>query len=162
MSIIGSIISKAGKGIIDSIGNAIDKNITNKEEAANIKLELEKEVNRHNEALLNNSLEVEKAYLKDVSDARALQVAALGQTDLFSKRFLYYLAAFIILSATAFGVMLFFIVVPEENKRLVEMFSDVYLFAGALSVIYFFFGSSKGSHDKNETGAIKDAVNSAK
>ena len=159
MSIIGSIISKAGKGIIDSIGNAIDKNITNKEEAANIKLELEKEVNRHNEALLNNSLEAEKAYLKDVADARALQVAALGQTDLFSKRYIYYLASFIIVAAFTFGIMLFFIEVPEKNKRLVDMFADVFLFAAGITVIQFFFGNSKSSHDKDQTNAIKDAVN---
>jgi len=157
-----AIFSSGAEKLVNAVGDAFDKNFTNKEEREAAKLEVQKEVNRHIEALASEAAEIEKAYLQDVANARALQIAALNQTDLFSKRFMYYLAAFIILSATAFGVMLFYIVVPEENKRLVEMFSDVYLFAGALSVIYFFFGSSKGSHDKNETGAIKDAVNNSK
>jgi hypothetical protein len=44
--------------------------------------------------------------------------------------------------ASAFGVMLFFIEVPERNQRLVDMFCDVYLLAGALMVLQFFFGNS--------------------
>lgn len=81
-------------------------------------------------------------YLADVANARSMQVAALQQEDKFSKRFVYYLASFIVLVASAFGVMLFFIDVPKENQRLVDMFCDVYLFAGALMVLNFFFGSS--------------------
>jgi hypothetical protein len=88
--------------------------------------------------------------VEDRNKAREMQIAALNQNDLFSKRYVYYLASFIVFSATAFGIGLFFWTVPEENKRLVEMFSDIYLFGGALVVINFFFGSSKSSHDKDD------------
>jgi hypothetical protein len=87
--------------------------------------------------------------LADRQNARNMQIEALGQSDNFSKRYLYYLSSFIVVSATLFGVLLFFIDVPEENKRLVEMFADIYLFAGAMAVINFFFGSSIGSKEKD-------------
>jgi len=87
--------------------------------------------------------------LADRQNARAMQIAALDQEDLFSKRYLYYLSSFIVVAATLFGVLLFWVEIPDENKRLVEMFSDIYLFAGAMAVINFFFGSSLGSKQKD-------------
>lgn len=154
MGIIKDLLTGGTSKLVDSIGKVIDENITNKGEMAEITLKIDQEVNRHMEAIQASADDIEKAYLQDVASARSLQVAALNQGDTFSKRFMYYLAAFIILSATTFGMLLFWVDVPEANKRLVEMFADVYLFAGALSVIYFFFGSSKGSHDKTETITI--------
>lgn len=150
MGFIQKIFSGGATEVINAVGNQLDKFITTKPELEAAKLETAKEVNRAFEALQDKALEQEKAYLLDVQNARALQQAALSQGDTFSKRFLYYLAAFIILSATAFGFLLFVYPIPEGNKRMVEMFADVYLFAGALSVIYFFFGSSKSSHDKSD------------
>ena len=88
--------------------------------------------------------------LGDVANARNMQVEALRQNDQLSKRFIYYMAWFIVASATAFGFMLFFVKFPDENKRMIEMFADVYMFAGALMILNFFYGSSKGSHDKTE------------
>lgn len=145
-----------------AIGNAFDQNFTSKEEREAAKLAAVQEFNRHIEAMAEQAAEIEKAYLADVANARALQVAALAQNDLFSKRFIYYLAAFIVVSATCAGFGLYWITVPEENKRMVEMFFDVYLFAGALSVIYFFFGSSRGQERHEETKAITEATKPVK
>lgn len=88
--------------------------------------------------------------IQDRDSARSLQKAALAQDSWFAKHFLYILASFIILSATIMGLMLFFYEFPEGNKRMIEMFMDIYLFAGALLVLNFFFGSSKGSLDKTQ------------
>jgi hypothetical protein len=162
---IKQTIVDAGAKLVTAVGKSLDGIFTNDEERMakqadldKIKVEAAAEINRHLEVMSGQLLDYEKALLADVQNARSLQVAALQQNDLFSKRFLYYLASFIIISATAFGFCLFFMPVPEENKRMVEMFADVYLFAGALSVIYFFFGSSKSSHDRREADAIKEAV----
>ena len=87
-------------------------------------------------------LELMKAQFADVDSARKMQIAALTQDDRFSKRFIYYLSSFVLLSATAFGIMLFFVKVPEENQRLVDMYADVYLLAGAITILNFFFGNS--------------------
>lgn len=145
----------------EAIGNAFDQNFTSKEEREAAKLQAIQEANRHFEELGKQAMDIEKAYLADVANARSLQVAALQQNDLFSKRFIYYLAAFIVVSATAAGFGLYFITVPEDNKRMVEMFFDVYLFAGALSVIYFFFGSSRGQERHEEAKTIAEATKPA-
>jgi len=95
-------------------------------------------------------LEELKAILDDKKSARDMQIAALSQEDIFSKRFVYYLAIIIISASILFGTALMFIEeIPEGNKRLVEMFADIFLFSGGLVVIQFFFGSSKGSRDKD-------------
>lgn len=94
--------------------------------------------------------------MEDRKDARDLQKVALQQEDKFSKWFVYILALIVILAAIAFGSMLFFIPVPEENKREIELFSDMFLFGGALMVLNFFYGSSKSSHNKDE--AISNSI----
>jgi len=91
---------------------------------------------------------------EDRHDARAMQIEALKQDDKFSKRFVYYLAAFVIVSATGFAFGLFFFTVPEGNKRLIEMFADVYLFGGAVMVLAFFFGSSHSKQVQDRTNNI--------
>lgn len=90
--------------------------------------------------------------IEDRKDARGLQKVAIQSADWLTRNFLYILASFIVLSATTIGIMLFFVDVPTENKRLIEMFADIYLFGGAIMVLQFFFGSSQGSKDKEKKG----------
>lgn len=137
------------KGLGDSAKDIIAQVAENKMTIAEAQIVFDKEMNRHAEAMEASANEMVKIHLEDVANARALQIAALGQTDLFSRRYIYYLASFIVVSATAFGVMLFFVDVPEHNKRLVEMFSDVYLFGGAMLVLSYFFGAT--FKDKTKT-----------
>lgn len=139
------------KEVVDSVGGVLDNMITNKEELAAAKLQLEKEINRHFETIQADATKQYELELKDRDSARQMQIAALGQQDTFSKRYMYYLASFVVIAATLFGVMLYFVDIPEGNKRMVEMFADVFIFAGAITVINFFFGSSKSSHDKSDT-----------
>lgn len=87
---------------------------------------------------------------ENIKDARDLQKIALQQDDLFSKRFIYYLAAFVSVSALAVLVMLFFVEIPEENKRIVDMVTGIFIGTGFIQVLNFFFGSSKGSKDKHD------------
>jgi uncharacterized membrane protein len=90
---------------------------------------------------------------EDRHSARNLQIESLKQDDKFSKRFIYFLASFVILSATGFACGLFFFEIPEGNRRMIEMFADVYLFTGAITVLAFFFGSSYTN--KLESKSIK-------
>jgi len=159
-NILGKIFSAGAEGLVKSITSGLDSLITNKEE----KLEAERKIQelvtthvREMEKLSNERLRLE---MEDRDSARKMQIAALAQNDNFSKRFVHYLAAFVLLSATGFGFGLFFWVPEEENKRMIEMFADVYLFAGAMVVLSFYFGSSKGSHDKDEM--IKQSMNNPK
>lgn len=149
MNFIGKLLGIKPKEVIDSVGGVLDNLITNKEEREAAKLAVQQETNRHLEAIAAAAQERENAYLQDIDSARKMQTAALQQEDKFSKRYVYYLSSFVIVSATAFGLLLFFVDFPESNRRLVEMFADIYLFAGAIMVLQFFFGSSKGSQDKD-------------
>lgn len=145
MDLISKLFGSGVGSVVDSVANAADKFITTKAEKEEFKAELAR-IAQEGEKI---AIERERQYLADVASARAMQSSALNQSDLFSKRFVYYLASFIIISATIFGISLMYYEIPEGNKRMVEMFFDIYLFSGALTVIYFFFGSSSGSHDKN-------------
>lgn len=129
-SLVGGILPD--KGLLGVVKNLItnDPDIT-----PELKLEFEKLEQEFEKEMLQMEL-------ADRDSARKMQIEALHQDDVFSKRYLYYLSSFIIVSATAFGTMLFFVTVPEENKRMVEMFADIYLFGGAVTVINFFFGSA--------------------
>lgn len=99
--------------------------------------------------LLELDLEEYRLDLADRQDARAMNIETVKSDDPLIRRYPYFLSALIIVAAISFGVMLFYVHVPEPNKRLVEMFADVFLFGGAITVIQFFFGSSKGSKDKD-------------
>lgn len=156
-NVLGKIFAGGAEKIVNSISKAIDDNITNKEEKMILNNEMQKIVTAHVQEMEKLSIERARLEIEDRDSARKMQIAALAQNDTFSKRFVYYLAAFVLLSATGFGFGLFFWVPEEENRRMIEMFADVYLFAGAMVVLNFFFGSSKGSHDKDE--AIKEAMN---
>lgn len=122
---------KGALGVVKNIIlNATKEEISDDDKAIAIKMtneELLKLVEKENE---------------DKQSARNMQIEALKQDDKFSKRFIYFLASFVIMSATGFAFGLFFYDIPETNKRMIEMFADVYLFAGAIMVLQFFFGSS--------------------
>lgn len=145
-------ITKGGDGsAIKAVTGLLDGFNLSKQEKEQFSLEyakLEAEQNKQKEE--NIIKEIEAAY-KNTADARAMQVAALNQTDLFAKRYVYFLSSFIMISAVTFGILMFFIHVPSENKRMVEMFGDVFLFAAAMTIINFFFGSSSGSTKKDDT-----------
>ena len=106
--------------------------------------------NEIEQALKQFELEAQAMILEDRKSAREMQIAALAQGDKFSKRFTYYLATGVIAAAIGAGAVLMFADIPLENKRLVEMFFDIFLFAGAITVIQFFFGSSSGSANKQK------------
>ena len=96
---------------------------------------------------INKEIELE---YQDRADARALQVAALNQDDLFSKRFLYYFALGICGFSMLIVLLLFFVEIPESNQRIVDMILGVIIGSGLISVINFFFGSSQGSKQKTD------------
>lgn len=78
---------------------------------------------------------------EDLKDARQMQVAALSQSDLFSKRFVYYLAAGLLFATTILSVLPFFVVIPDESISLVSRATDFFYTVSGGSIIAFFFGA---------------------
>ena len=89
-----------------------------------------------------------KAYLGDVQSARSMQVEALKQDDLFSKRYVYYLASFWSIVAMVYIFMITFMTIPEANVRFADTVLGFLLGTIIATVIQYFLGSSKGSADK--------------
>lgn len=91
-----------------------------------------------------------KLEFENTNNARNMQVEALKQDDTFSKRFVYYLATF----WSVFGVIYIFFItfgnIPANNVRFADTILGFILGTIIATIINFFFGSSKGSTDKQE------------
>lgn len=99
--------------------------------------------------LLDNAHEIDKLAFADIKDARAMQVAALAQDDVFSKRFVYYLAAFwSVLTAVYIGAITF-TAIPETNVRFADTILGFLLGTIVGTIMQYFYGSSRGSHGKD-------------
>lgn len=93
------------------------------------------------------ALELDKE-LKDLKDARQLQIEALRQDDKFSKHFIYYLTFFLIFATVLISFFPFFLEFPELNKNEIQRATDfLYTVTGA-RVISFFFGSKITNNNK--------------
>lgn len=139
MNAITALASKFG--VADSVA-AVAEAIAGDPEAAQKLRELE--------------LDYAKVNAADRADARALQVAALAQEDVFSKRFVYYFAAFWSVCAVAYIGCITFIAIPEANTRFADTILGFLLGTVIATILTYFFGSSLGSKDK--TGIMAKAA----
>jgi len=104
------------------------------------------------------SFEIEKAYLQDVQNARTMQMAALAQDDIFSKRFVYYFAIFWSIATACYLGFITFGTIPEDNVRFADTILGFVLGTLVSTIIGYFYGSSRGSSQKNEMiqGVLKN------
>jgi len=139
---VGMFLKKFAPNIIDVVGDVLPssgalgivKNLIDKDD----KLTAEQKA---------EALELLKIDLQNTKDARELQKIALQQDDLFSKRFIYYLAIFwSVVCSIYFFLATFTQVINEEMADIILGF-----LLGTVSgtVINFFFGSSQGSKEKD-------------
>lgn len=94
-------------------------------------------------------LEKIKAEYANTADARAMQVAALAQSDVFSKRFTMYLTAFWSLAAAVYIGFITFSIIPEQNIRFADTILGFILGTVIATLLNFWFGSSIGSKNKD-------------
>lgn len=87
---------------------------------------------------------------QNVNDARDMQKVALQQDDIFSKRFVYYLATFWSFVCVIYIFFITFGNIPESNIRFADTILGFLLGTIIATIINFFLGSSKGSADKQE------------
>lgn len=95
-------------------------------------------------------LEYAKLEQEDRKDARAMQVAALQQDDLFSKHFIYYYAWFWSVASMLYFACVTFIPLPEGGQHFADIILGFLLGTAVATIISFFYGSSKSSKDKTD------------
>lgn len=103
--------------------------------------------------ILDQSARITELEFADISNARAMQVAALGQDDKFSKRFVYWFAAYWSLSACAYIGFITFWDIPANNVRFADTILGFVLGTLIATIIQFFYGSSRSSSGKTEVMA---------
>ncbi|CAB4134331.1 hypothetical protein UFOVP272_48 [uncultured Caudovirales phage] len=94
----------------------------------------------------------------NTANARAMQVVALQQDDLFSKRFLMYFAIGWSVCAVVYIACITFAAIPPANIRFADTILGFVLGTIVSTLLNFFFGSAHGSTDKQET--IKEVLHS--
>jgi len=99
-------------------------------------------------AMSAQQIDLEKAYLVDVQSARTMQIAALGQDDMFSRRFVYYLAAAWSLFAMAYFSCVTFWPPTASGQRIADTILGVLISSVLGSLFSYFYGSTKGSAEK--------------
>lgn len=87
----------------------------------------------------------------DRADARKMQAVALAQDDIFSKRFVPYLAV-AMLTFTGFYILwITFGTIPAANVRFADTILGFLLGTVVSTIVYFFFGTSRSSQSKDVT-----------
>lgn len=95
--------------------------------------------------------DLEKAYLADMDSARRMQIEALKQDDLFSKRFVYYFATVWSAFAMLYFTFVTFGTVSQSGQRMADTILGVLIGTVITGFFNFFYGSSARSREKDET-----------
>jgi len=126
------------KDIIEAVHSVLDEVITNKEELARVKLDAEKEINRHMESL-------QEQMVKDRSSARIREAEIVKATGHFD--WMMWL-----LAASGIGMLIYCLyqLVNSEiaNKELFTHFIGI-VEGVVISIYSYYFGSSLGSRIKD-------------
>lgn len=105
---------------------------------------------KHEEFLVNAAQKAYETEVDDRKDARAMQVAALAQEDLFSKRFLYIYASILTAVTMIYVFAITFIDIPQANVRFADTILGFLLGTVLSTIVFFFFGSSRNNQKKDE------------
>lgn len=96
------------------------------------------------------ALEYAKMDLENVKSARDMQTAALAQSDVFSKRFIYYFASFWSVCSVVYIGFITFATIPAPNIRFADTILGFLLGTVVATILNFFYGTSKSSQDKTD------------
>lgn len=100
-------------------------------------------------AVQNHERELLAMAYGDVASARNMQIEALRQEDVFSKRFVYIFAALWSLFAATYIGFITFGHIPADNQRFADTILGFLLGTVVATILQFFFGSSMGSKKKD-------------
>jgi hypothetical protein len=97
-------------------------------------------------------LDWERIYLADTQNSRGMQVTALGQDDLFSKRFVYYFAsAWSAFTMVYVAAITFWPPIEESGKANSATVLGFLLGTAVASIFSYLFGNNRNSQKKDDT-----------
>lgn len=140
MSLWSDILTGSVGSIIKDVGGVVSDLVTTDKERLAAEIEMEELGVRR-----------EEAYLGDRQNARNMQVAALQQDDIFSKRFVYLFAAAWSIFAMAFMLVVTLCDIPEQNYRMVDTILGFLLGTAIAGIFNFFLGTTYRSQKKDDT-----------
>jgi hypothetical protein len=146
---IGSFLLRVAPAVLDTVGTAFP---AVKVLATLFDHELQvspDQKKQFDELLADYELNELREHNANTADARDMQKVALGQDDKFSKRFLYWMASGSLLLGFAYIFLVTFVPLPEGNQRFADTILGVVIATVITTIYNFFFGSSKGSKDKD-------------
>jgi len=157
MSILTNILSGGASKLVESIGSTIDNLVTSKEEKEQLKIELQKEINRHNEVLESEANKEIELYLKDTQSARDTnaRIQESDKASFWAKNTAYFLDVFI---GLIWGCITIFIVckalklvdnVQADMTAILSIYSTIT--AIFMISVNFHRGTSIGSQNKQKT-----------
>jgi hypothetical protein len=152
LNLLYDAVSKKGQKFVEEkLGIELKPDMTDEDALKYKQLEFDNEESLRNWALENRKLDIEeqRIYLDDVAKARHMQEVALGQADVFAKRFIYYAAIGILLFSGVYVAAVTFFPIPAQNLRFVDTVLGFVLGTLVSTVVYFFFGSSRQNKDKD-------------
>jgi uncharacterized membrane protein len=152
MGLLKDIFSKETGNIVATVGEAIDKITTSKEERMQIDLEMKKAEMQYLVDLKKLTLEEQKIVTAEMDSARRreVDVASSQYSTRLSKNIAPYLA--IGTTILTFGLFLFILIreVDEGKKEIIFYILGV-LSAVVTQIFAYYFGSSMGSFEKAQT-----------
>ncbi len=101
------------------------------------------------ERVMERQTELDKMAYGDTASARHMQEVALQQDDLFSKRFVYYLASGWSVFTCIYILIVSVMKIPDNSVRFVDTVLGFLLGTVVATIIQFFLGSSIGSKSKD-------------
>lgn len=103
----------------------------------------------HTAVMKEKALEEERIHQQDRSSARQMQMDALHQDDPVAKRFIY--AYSFLITLLTFGYIFYITqaTLDDGQRRIADTVLGFLLGVTLSAIIQFFYGSSKGSSDKN-------------
>jgi len=147
LSLLGLDTSK----LIDSVGSTIDKFVTTTKEKEELKIELQKEINRHFETENQINLDVLKQYINDTDSARNRDVSANNSlnSSWLSRNIAPLLAILWTIAAISIILLSFLGFINSDKGIESQIITGV--FGIVMLILGYYFGSSFSSQKKNDT-----------
>lgn len=151
MNFIQNLFGGGAANLVDSLGNAIDKVSTTKEEKLQLELEERKAERAYQLESQRLQLDEKKAYLQDTASARDMnsRVQETVNASWLSKNITPLLAGVTVFLAFVLFYIFAFKTVDVASKDIVIYILGV-LSAIVSQIFSFYYGSSIGSQDKSD------------